>query len=83
MKLLLTRFENNFSSINLFSFFRCSSSRTNPVYSRRVNSLVLVFSLSSHRHSYINSMIKEEKRRSMVGECGDGWWRSGSAVRSS
>jgi len=25
----------------------------NPVYGRRVNSLALVFSLSSHRHSYI------------------------------
>jgi hypothetical protein len=33
--------------------FRCSSSTTNPVYERRVNLLVLVCSLSSHRHSYI------------------------------
>ncbi len=41
----------NFSSINLVSIFRCSSSTTNPVYARRVNSLVLVCSLSSHRHS--------------------------------
>ncbi len=32
---------------------RCSSSKTNPVYARRVNSLLLVCSLSSHRHSYI------------------------------
>ena len=30
----------NFSSINLVSIFRCSSSKTNPVYVRRVNSLV-------------------------------------------
>jgi hypothetical protein len=44
----------NFSSINLVSIFRCSSSTTNPVYTRRVNSLVSVCSLSSHRHSYIH-----------------------------
>jgi hypothetical protein len=31
-----------------------SCSTTNPVYVRRVNSLVLVCSLSSHRHSYIH-----------------------------
>ncbi len=37
----------------LLTFFRCSSSKTNPVYGRRVNSFVLVCSLSSHRHSYI------------------------------
>jgi hypothetical protein len=30
-----------------------SSSKTNPVYGRRVNFFVLVCSLSSHRHSYI------------------------------
>jgi hypothetical protein len=35
------------------SIFRCSSSKTNPVYGRRVNFFVLVCSLSSHRHSYI------------------------------
>jgi hypothetical protein len=34
--------------------FRCSGSTTNPVYVRRVNSFVLVCSLSSHRHSYIH-----------------------------
>ena len=39
--------------INLVSIFRCSSSTINPVSARRVNSLVLVCSLSSHRHSYI------------------------------
>ena len=43
----------NLSLINLVSVFRCSSSKTNPVYARRVNSLLLVCSLSSHRHSYI------------------------------
>jgi hypothetical protein len=36
------------------SIFRCSSSTTNPVYVRRVNSLVLIGSLSSHRHSYVH-----------------------------
>ena len=35
--------------INLVSIFRCSSSKTNPVYVRRLNSLVLVCSLSSLR----------------------------------
>jgi hypothetical protein len=39
---------------NLVSIFRCSSSTTNPVYVSRVNSLVLVCSLSSHRYSYIH-----------------------------
>ncbi len=32
---------------------RCSSSTTNPVYVRRVDSSFLVFSLSSHRYSCI------------------------------
>jgi hypothetical protein len=32
----------NLSFINLVSIFRCSSSKTNPVYGRRVNSFVLV-----------------------------------------
>jgi hypothetical protein len=41
-------------SINNFvSIVRCSSSTSNPVYARRVDSSALVFSLSSHRHSYI------------------------------
>jgi hypothetical protein len=43
----------NISSINVVSIFRCSSSTNNPVYTRRVDSSTLVFSLSSHRHSYI------------------------------
>ncbi len=43
----------NISSINLVSIFRCSSSPSNPVYVRSVDSSSLVFSLSSHRHSYI------------------------------
>jgi hypothetical protein len=45
----LYRFIINFK----INFFRCSSSKTNPVYGRRVNSLLLVCSLSSHRYSYI------------------------------
>jgi hypothetical protein len=43
----------NFSSINLVFIFRCSSSPTNPVCGRRVDSSTLFFSLSSHRHSNI------------------------------
>ncbi len=43
----------NFSSINIIFIFRCYSSPWNPVYERYVNSSVLVFILSSHRHSYI------------------------------
>jgi hypothetical protein len=41
----------NFSFVNLVFIFRCSSSPTNPVCSRRVN--LLVCSLPLHRHSYI------------------------------
>jgi hypothetical protein len=41
------------SHLLTLSVFRCSSSKTNPVYPRRVNSLLLVCSRSSHRHSYI------------------------------
>jgi hypothetical protein len=33
-----------------FSIFKCSSSPRNPAYARLVDSSVLVFSLSSHRH---------------------------------
>jgi hypothetical protein len=44
----------NFSSFNLVFVFRCSSSTTNPVYVRCVDSSFLVFSLSSHRYSYIS-----------------------------
>ncbi len=43
----------NLSFVNLVFIFRCSSSTTNPVYESRVNLLVLVCSLSLHRHSYI------------------------------
>jgi hypothetical protein len=43
----------NISLINLVSLFRCSSSKTNTVYGRRINSFVLVCSLSSHRHFFI------------------------------
>ncbi len=44
----------NFSSINLVSIFRCSSSPRNPVYVRHVDSSPLGFSLSSHQHSNVN-----------------------------
>jgi hypothetical protein len=43
----------NISSMNVVFIFRCSSSTRNPVYVRCVDSSALVFSLSSHRHSYI------------------------------
>jgi len=43
----------NISAINLVSIFRCPSSKTDPVYGSRVNSFVLVCSLSSHRHLFI------------------------------
>jgi hypothetical protein len=48
----------NLSIVNLVSIFRCSSSTVNPVYPRRVTSLVLVCSLSSHRHSYIDFIFR-------------------------
>jgi hypothetical protein len=47
----------NFSSINLVFVFRCSSPTTNPVSARRVDSSFLVFSLSSHRYSYISLLF--------------------------
>ncbi len=37
--------------------FRCSSSTTNSVSTRRVDSSFLVFSLSSHRYSYISLLF--------------------------
>jgi hypothetical protein len=37
----------------LVIIFRCSSSPSNPVYARRVDSSALVFSLSSYRQPYI------------------------------
>ena len=40
--------------MNLVSIFRCSSPPHNPVYTRRVDPSGLVFSLSSHRYSYIH-----------------------------
>jgi hypothetical protein len=43
----------NISFYNLVFIFRCSSSPINPVYVSRVDFSTLVFSLSSHRHSYI------------------------------
>ncbi len=46
----------NISSINVVFIFRCSSSTSNPVYARRVESSALVFSLSL-RHSYIGLVI--------------------------
>ncbi len=45
----------NFSSFNLVFVFRCSSSTTNPVSERRVDSSFLVLSLSSHRYQYISN----------------------------
>jgi hypothetical protein len=50
---ILTHHTHKHSSINLVSIFRCSSSPSNPVYERRVDFSDLVFSLSSHRHSYL------------------------------
>jgi hypothetical protein len=44
----------NISSINLVYIFRCSSPPSNPVCARRIDRLALVFSLSSHRKSYIS-----------------------------
>ena len=43
--------------INLLSIFRCSSPPSNPVYPSRVDPSVLVFSLSSQRHSYIGLLF--------------------------
>jgi hypothetical protein len=45
------------SLINLVFVFRCSSSTSNPVSVRRVDSSFLVFSLSSHRYSYISLLF--------------------------
>ena len=50
----------NYQTLNFFIFFEImkpSVGGTNPVYGRRVNSFVLVCSLSSHRHSYIHQII--------------------------
>ena len=48
---------SNFSSFNLISIFRCSSSPHNPVYVRSVISSVLASSLSYHRYSYIRLLF--------------------------
>jgi hypothetical protein len=48
----------NLSSISLVSIFRCSSPPINPVYTRLVDPSPLVFSLSSHRHSYIGLLCR-------------------------
>ncbi len=67
--LTLTPHTRNFSSINLVFVFRCSSSTTNPVSERRVDSSFLVFSLSSHRYSYITLTLSTFLRvRDLFGE---------------
>jgi hypothetical protein len=43
--------------VYLVLVFRCTSSTTNPVYTRRVDSSFLVFSLLSHRYSYISLLF--------------------------
>ncbi len=43
--------------LNLVFVFRCSSSTTNPVSVRRVDSSFLVFSLSSHRYSFLSLLF--------------------------
>ena len=46
------------SSLSLgVPIFRCSSPSFNPVYAKRVNPSVLVFRLSSHRHSYVGLLF--------------------------
>ncbi len=47
----------NFSSFNLVFVFRYSSSTTNPVSERSVDSSFLVSSLSSHRYQYISLLF--------------------------
>jgi hypothetical protein len=59
----------NFSSINLVFIFRCSSPTSNPVYVRRVDPSALVFSLSSHRHSYIGLLFSSHS--SILNKQGD------------
>jgi hypothetical protein len=48
----------NISSIDLVSIFRCSSSPSNPVCVRCVDFSDIVFSLSSHRHSYVGLVFR-------------------------
>ena len=56
------------SLINLVSIFRCSSSAHNRVHVRRVDSSTLVFSLSSHRNSYIGFVFNSRKNHGL-GTC--------------
>jgi hypothetical protein len=48
----------NLSFINLVSNFRCSSPPHNTVYPRCVDLSPSVFSLSSHRHSYVSLFFR-------------------------
>ncbi len=48
----------NISSINLVFMFRCSTFTGNPVHVRTVDFSLLLFSLSSHRHSYIGFVFR-------------------------
>jgi hypothetical protein len=48
---ILTHHTHKISSMNLVFVLRCSSPPSDPVYTRRVDSSGLVFSLSSHHHS--------------------------------
>ncbi len=50
--IIFPRFVDTLRSINLVSIFRCSSSKTNPVYGRRVNSFVLVL-VFHHTDTYL------------------------------
>ncbi len=47
----------NFSSFSLVFVFRWSNSTTNPVSERRVDSSLLVLSLSCHRYQYISLLF--------------------------
>ncbi len=51
----------NFSSMNLIFVFRCSSSTTNPVSERRVDSSFLVFSLSCPVPLVLDLLITHER----------------------
>jgi hypothetical protein len=59
----------NFSSINLVSIFRYSSSSNNPVYSSHVDSSFLGSSLSSHRQSYIGLVFRSFFIDSIINNC--------------
>ena len=53
----------NISSINLVFIFRCSSSPSNPVYVRRVDFSVLVFSHRTNTHTYLKKNVRREEAR--------------------